>query len=47
MTTFTGAHREEYGVEPICKVLLIAPSTWAGFVYAAFVIDAFSRRIVG
>jgi len=22
-------------------------ATWAGFVYVAFVIDAFSRRIVG
>ena len=25
----------------------IGPHTWAGFVYVAFVIDAFARRIVG
>jgi transposase InsO family protein len=28
MTTFIDAHREEYGVEPICEVLPIAPSTY-------------------
>ena len=28
MTTFIDAHRDEYGVEPICKVLPVAPSTF-------------------
>lgn len=28
MTAFIDAHREAYGVEPICKVLPIAPSTY-------------------
>ena len=28
MVTFIDDHREEYGVEPICKVLPIAPSTY-------------------
>jgi transposase InsO family protein len=28
MTTFIDDHREDYGVEPICKVLPIAPSTY-------------------
>jgi len=28
MTTFIDEHREAYGVEPICKVLPIAPSTY-------------------
>ena len=28
MTAFIDAHREDYGVEPICKVLPIAPSTY-------------------
>ena len=28
MTAFIDAHREVYGVEPICKVLPIAPSTY-------------------
>ena len=28
MTTFIDAHREEYGVEPICDELPIAPSTY-------------------
>jgi hypothetical protein len=28
MVTFINDHREEYGVEPICKVLPIAPSTY-------------------
>jgi len=86
---FIDQHREAYGVEPICKVLPIAPSTyhrhkelaqqpgrrsdrakrdeqftaerpdqlwvadityvatWSGFIYVAFVVDVFSRRIVG
>ena len=28
MTTFIDAHRDEYGVEPICKAVPIAPSTY-------------------
>jgi len=28
MTAFIDEHREAYGVEPICKVLPIAPSTY-------------------
>ena len=28
MTAFIDAHRRVYGVEPICKVLPIAPSTY-------------------
>jgi hypothetical protein len=28
MVTFIDDHREDYGVEPICKVLPIAPSTY-------------------
>jgi len=28
MTAFIDAHRREYGVEPICRVLPIAPSTY-------------------
>jgi len=28
MINFIDAHREDYGVEPICKILQIAPSTW-------------------
>ena len=28
MIMFIDDHREDYGVEPICKVLQIAPSTW-------------------
>jgi hypothetical protein len=28
MTAFIDAHRGEYGVEPICRVLPIAPSTY-------------------
>ena len=28
MVAFIDAHREEYGVEPICAVLPIAPSTY-------------------
>ena len=28
MTTFIDDHRSEYGVEPICRVLPIAPSTY-------------------
>jgi hypothetical protein len=28
MTAFIDAHRDEYGVEPICQVLPIAPSSY-------------------
>jgi putative transposase len=28
MTAFIDAHRDIYGVEPICRVLPIAPSTY-------------------
>lgn len=28
MTAFIDAHRDEYGVEPICRVLPIAPSSY-------------------
>ena len=28
MTAFIDAHRDEYGVKPICRVLPIAPSTY-------------------
>ena len=28
MIAFIDAHRESYGVEPMCRVLPIAPSTW-------------------
>ena len=28
MTSFIDAHCDEYGVEPICKVVPIAPSTY-------------------
>jgi hypothetical protein len=28
MTAFIDEHREDYGVEPICRVLPIAPSTY-------------------
>ena len=28
MTSFIHSHREQYGVEPICNVLPIAPSTY-------------------
>ena len=28
MKSFIDAHREGYGVEPICRVLPIAPSTY-------------------
>lgn len=60
MVSFIDDHRDVYGVEPICRVLPIAPApnrlwvsdftyvaTWTGFVYVAFVIDDFARRIVG
>ena len=95
MVTYIDEYKGRFGVEPICNVLPIAPSTyythkakhrdpdrrserakrddelkpeiqrvwdenfrvwvadltfvatWRGFVYVAFVIDAFARRIVG
>jgi transposase InsO family protein len=52
MIAYIDAHKEHFGVEPICEQLPIAPSTyyeatWNGFVYVAFVTDVFSRRIVG
>ena len=28
MTRYIDAHKERYGVEPICRVLEIAPSTY-------------------
>jgi putative transposase len=28
MSTVIDAHRDEYGVEPICRVLEVAPSTY-------------------
>jgi hypothetical protein len=28
MTAFVDAHRQEYGVEPICRLLEIAPSAY-------------------
>jgi transposase InsO family protein len=52
MSAFIEEQRDVSGVEPICEALQFAPSTfyvmtWSGTVYVAFVIDAFSRRIVG
>ncbi len=32
MIAFIDAHREVYGVEPICRVLRIAPSTYHAYV---------------
>ena len=28
MTSFVDAYRDDYGVEPICRVIKIAPSTY-------------------
>lgn len=75
MKAFIDENKGTYRVEPICKVLPIAPSTyylhkvnrqfhamrpnalwvsdftyvstWQGWVYVAFIIDVFARRIVG
>ena len=56
MIGFTDDHRDVYGVEPICRVIrrrrhrfsdFTYVSTWAGFVYVAFVIDAFANHTVG
>ena len=41
MTTFINEHRKVYGVEPICKVLPIAPSTY--YVHAARQADPTKR----
>ncbi len=42
------AERRTYGSgRRSAKALLTPFSTWAGFVYVAFVIDTFARRIVG
>ena len=70
--SFIDTQRADQGVEPLCKQLPVAPSTyyehkareanrpnrlwvadigfvatWSGFVYVAFVVDVFARRIVG
>jgi transposase InsO family protein len=55
MIAFIDDHREVYGVEPIRapqpNLLWVSDftyvATWQGFVYVAFVIDVFARRIVG
>ena len=31
MVSFVDEHRKDYGVEPICSVLPIAPSTYCAF----------------
>jgi putative transposase len=41
---------QSFGVGPANddELLVVEPfATWAGFVYVAFVIDAYARRIVG
>jgi hypothetical protein len=35
MISFVDAYRDDHGVEPICKVLTIAPSTYRAHVHAA------------
>src|ERR1700680_4822527 len=44
-------HRRGAQIEPNANVLWVSDftyvATWAGFVYVAFVIDAYARRIVG
>ncbi|TYQ19618.1 UNVERIFIED_ORG: integrase-like protein [Zoogloea ramigera] len=56
MRTFIDQHRQAYGVHRQFKAqrpnqLWVSDftyvSTWQGFVYVAFVIDVFARRIVG
>ena len=44
MIAFIDDHREAYGVEPICKVLPIAPSTY--HTHIAQRIDASKRSAV-
>ncbi len=33
MVSFVDEHRDEYGVEPICEMLPIAPSTLPGSIH--------------
>ncbi len=87
MKAYIDRHRDDYGVEPICRALQMAPScywrhaarqrnaqlrsarvnrhfhasrpnelwvsdftyvsTWQGWLYVAFVVDVYARRIVG
>ena len=46
---FIDEHRDQYEVEPppVPAGGRLYVATWAGFVYVAFVVDAFARRIVG
>ncbi len=44
MISFIDDHREVYGVEPICRVLPIAPSTY--YLHAARRADPRSSRFV-
>ena len=40
MIAFIEEHREAYGVEPVCRVLLIAPSTYYAYsAHAAVALD--------
>jgi hypothetical protein len=43
MTAFVAEHRDSYGVEPICKVLKIAPSTY--YTHAARKADPERRSV--
>jgi phosphatidate phosphatase APP1 len=45
MTAFINEHRDVYGVEPICKVLPIAPSTY--YTHAARQADPALRQTLG
>ena len=44
MIAFMGEHREEFGVEPMCRVLNIAPSTWHARAAARANSDLRSKR---
>jgi len=44
MTAFIDEHREAYGVEPICRVLPIAPSTYHAHVARQINADKRSAR---
>jgi putative transposase len=44
MIGFMGEHREEFGVEPMCRVLNIAPSTWHAHAAARANPDLRSKR---
>ncbi len=44
MIAFMEAHRGQFGVEPMCRVLAIAPSTWHAHATAKTNPDARSRR---